>query len=258
MVVPQRSRMRVVIVGGTGLIGRKLVAVLRESDHEAVDAAPSTGVNALTGEGLTGALRGADVVVDVSNSPSFDDAAVLEFFTTSTRNLLEAGRAAGVRHHVALSVVGTARLQESGYFCGKAAQERLIREGPLPYTIVQATQFFEFVNSIAASFTRRNVVALPAAGIQPMAADDVASMLARIAVGEPANGTVEIAGPQEFRLDELVRLSLSGALDPREVMVDPEARYFGARLKQRTLLPDAGAHLSTVRFDEWRARTAVG
>ena len=246
--------MRIVVIGGTGLIGTKLVARLRDRGHEAIVAA-LPNVNALTGDGVAEAMSGADVVVDVSNSPSFEDAAVLNFFRTSTRNLLAAEAAEGVRHHVALSVVGTDRLSESGYFRGKIAQEELIKAGPIPYSIVHATQFFEFVKSIADSATTGNVVKLSPALIQPMAADDVASAVARVAVGSPVNGIVEIAGPEEFRLDGLVRIGLAAKGDTREVIGDPEARYFGAVLHERTLLPNAGALLASTRFEDWIAQS---
>jgi uncharacterized protein YbjT (DUF2867 family) len=244
--------MKIVVIGGTGLIGSKLVAKLRDDGHDAV-AAALPQVNTLTGEGLAEALSGADVVVDVSNSPSLEDAAVLNFFQTSTRNLLAAEAKEGVRHHVALSVVGTERLLESGYFRAKIAQEELIKAGPIPYSIVHATQFFEFVKSIADSATTGDVVKLSSALIQPMAADDVASAVGRVAVGPPINGVVEVAGPEQFRLDGLIRLGLAAKRDPREVISDPEARYFGARLRERTLLPGAGATLASTRFEDWIA-----
>ena len=242
--------MRIVVVGGTGLIGSKLAPKLRDDGHEPV-VVGFPQINTLTGEGVAEALSGADVVVDVTNSPSFDDAAVLSFFTTSTRNLLAAEAAEGVRHHVALSVVGTERLSESGYFRGKIAQEELIKAGPIPYSIVHATQFFEFVKSIADGATTGNVVKLSSALIQPMAADDVASAVARVAEGAPINGVVEVAGPEQFRLDGLVRLGLQAKGDPREVVSDPEARYFGARLRERTLVPGPGATLASTRFEDW-------
>jgi uncharacterized protein YbjT (DUF2867 family) len=249
--------MKLVIIGGTGLIGSKLVTTLREQGHEAVAAAPNTGVNTLTGAGLAEALRGASVVVDVSNSPSFEDTAVMEFFSTSTRNLLEYAAQAGVTHYVALSVVGTERLSESGYFRAKIAQEQLIKESSLPYSIVHATQFFEFVKSIAAAGTEGNTVHLAPVLIQPMAADDVARAVARVALGAPANGVVEIAGPEQFRLDELIRTGLSALHDAREVIADPQARYFGAVLGNRTLVPGDGARLGAIRFQEWLGQPAV-
>lgn len=243
--------MKLVIIGGTGLIGSKLVTKLREHGHDAVAAAPNTGVNTFTGEGLADALQGASVVVDVSNSPSFEDAAVMEFFTTATRNVLEAAAAAGVTHYVALSVVGTERLSESGYFRAKTAQEELIKASSIPYTIVHATQFFEFVKSIAAAATDGNTVRLAPVLIQPMAADDVAKAVGRIAVGTPVNGVVEVAGPEQFRLDELIREGLKARQDPRDVVADPQSRYFGALLSERTLVPADGARLGGVHFQEW-------
>jgi uncharacterized protein YbjT (DUF2867 family) len=243
--------MKLVIIGGTGLIGSKLVTKVREHGHEVVAAAPNTGVNTLTGEGLAEALQGASVVVDVSNSPSFEDAAVMQFFTTSTRNLLKAAGAAGVTHYVALSVVGTERLSESGYFRAKTAQEQLIKASSIPYSIVHATQFFEFVKSIAAAATEGNTVRLAPVFIQPMAADDVAKAVGRIAVGTPVNGIVEVAGPEQFRLDELIRDGLKARQDPREVVADPQSRYFGAMLSERTLVPADGARLGEISFQEW-------
>jgi uncharacterized protein YbjT (DUF2867 family) len=243
--------MRLVIVGGTGLIGSKLVTKLAEHGHEAVPASPDTGVNTLTGEGLAEVLQGASVVVDVTNSPSFEAAAVMEFFTTSTRNLLKYAAAAGVRHYVALSVVGTDRIPDSPYLRAKKAQEALIKGGGIPYSIIHATQFFEFVKRIADEATVGTTVRLPPVLIQPMAADDVAKAVGRIAVGAPVNGTVEVAGPQQFRFDELIRQSLGAHNDPREVVVDPHARYFGADLGERALVPGNNARLSETRFGDW-------
>ncbi|TME70451.1 MAG: SDR family oxidoreductase [Chloroflexi bacterium] len=243
--------MKIVVIGGSGLIGSKLVKKLREHGHEVVAASRDSGVNTLTGEGLAEAMRGASVVVDVSNSPSFEDAAVLKFFETSTRNLLAAEAEAGVGHHVALSVVGTERLSESGYFRGKIAQEKLIRESSIPYSIVHATQFFEFVKSIADAATDGSRVRLAPVLIQPMASDDVADAVARIAVGAPVNGIVEVAGPEQFRLDELIRQDLSARNDPRDVVADPQARYFGAVLSERTLVPGDDARLGETRFEDW-------
>jgi uncharacterized protein YbjT (DUF2867 family) len=243
--------MKSIIIGGTGLIGSKLVARLREHGHEAVPASPDTGVNTLTGEGLAEVLQGASVVVDVSNSPSFDAEAVMKFFTTSTSNLLKHATAAGVRHYVALSVVGTGRIPGSPYLRAKNAQETLIEGGGIPYSIVRATQFFEFVTRIADEATVGTTVRLPSVLIQPMAADDVASAVGRIAVGEPVNGTVEVAGPQQFRFDELIRQGLGARDDPREVVVDPHARYFGAELGERSLIPADAARLGEIRFQEW-------
>jgi len=243
--------MKLVIIGGTGLIGSKLVTKLRERGHEAVAASPDTGVNTLTGEGLAEALQGAAVVVDVSNSPSFEEAKVMEFFTTSTRNLLKYGAAAGVTHYVALSVVGTDRIPDSPYLRAKNAQEMLIKAGGIPYSIVHATQFFEFVKRIADDATDGTTVRLPPVLIQPMAADDVAKAVGRIAVGAPVNGTVEVAGPQQFRFDELIRQGLGARNDPREVVVDPHARYFGAELDERALIPAGEARLGEIRFQDW-------
>jgi uncharacterized protein YbjT (DUF2867 family) len=245
--------MKIVIIGGTGLIGSKLVNKLRDQGHQAVPASPDTGVNTLTGEGLADGLDGADVVVDVSNSPSFEDAAVLRFFETSTRNLLAAEAAAGVGHHVALSVVGTGSdgLSESGYIRAKVAQENLIRSSSIPYSIVHATQFYEFIKGIADASTVGDTVRVAPVLIQPMAAEDVASALARVAVGPPVNGVVEVAGPQPVRLNELVRRRLAADHDPREVIPDPQARYFGAVLGERTLLPGDAARLAETRFEDW-------
>ena len=243
--------MKLVVIGGTGLIGSKLVTTLREHGHEAVAASPHTGVNTLNGEGLADVLRGASVVVDVSNSPSFDEATAMNFFITSTHTLLSYEGAAGVKHHVALSVVGIERLPGYAYFRAKLEQEKLIKESSIPYSIVRATQFFEFVNSIAASATNGNIVRLPPVLIQPMAADDVARAVATIAVGTPVNDIVEIAGPETFRLDELIRQGLGARLDPREVVADPQARYFGGIASERTLVPGDGARLGEIRFQEW-------
>jgi len=253
----ERSNMKIVVIGGTGLIGSKLVTKLTEHGHQAVAASPNSGVNTLTGQGLAEVLVGASVVVDVSNSPSFEDAAVLKFFETSTRNLLAAEAEAGVGHHVALSVVGTDRLSESGYFRAKIAQEKLIKESTIPYSIVHATQFFEFVKSIADGATDSNRVRLAPVLIQPMAADDVASAVGRVATGSPLNGTVEVAGPEHFRLDELIRQSLSARSDPREVIADPHARYFGAELSERTLVPGDDARLGETRFEDWLSRSTL-
>jgi uncharacterized protein YbjT (DUF2867 family) len=247
--------MKVVVIGGSGLIGSKLVTKLHELGHEAVAASPNSGVNTLTGKGLAEALQGASVVVDVSNSPSFEDAAVLEFFETSTRNLLAAEAVAGVGHHVALSVVGTDRLPESGYFRAKMAQEKLIENSSIPYSIVRATQFFEFVTSIAQAATEGDAVRLAPVLIQPMAAEDVAAAVARVSVGSPVKGIVEVAGPEQFRLDELIRRGLSARHDPRQVITDPQARYFGAELGERTLVPDGDALLAETRFDDWLSTT---
>jgi uncharacterized protein YbjT (DUF2867 family) len=244
--------MKIVVIGGTGLIGSKLVAKLRERGHEAVAAAPDTGVNTLTGEGLAGALEGASVVTDVSNAPSFEDAAVLDFFQTSTRNILAAESAAGVGHHVALSVVGTERLAESGYFRAKIAQEKLIADSSIPYSIVHATQFFEFVTQLADISTSGNTVRLAHVLIQPMAAQDVASAVADVTLGPPLDGIIEVAGPQQYHLDELIRNTLRDQHDPREVITDPHAPYSGAELQERTLVPATGARLAETRFEQWQ------
>ena len=249
--------MKIVVIGGSGLIGSKLVNQLQDDGHEALPASPNSGVNTLTGEGLAEALDGAAVVVDVSNSPSFEDAEVLQFFETSTGNLLDAEAAEGVAHHVALSVVGTERLTESGYFRAKIAQEKLIQESSIPYSIVHATQFFEFIKGIADAATDGNTVRLPPVLIQPMAADDVASAVGRVALGSPVNGIAEIAGPEQFRLDELIRRSLDAENDPRQVIADRHARYFGAELKEGTLVPDNGASLAETRFEDWLSRVTA-
>jgi uncharacterized protein YbjT (DUF2867 family) len=249
--------MRIVVIGGTGLIGSKLVNKLREHGHEAVAAAPNTGVNTLTGEGLGEALKGASVVVDVSNSPSWDDAEVLKFFETSTRNLLTYEAATRVRHHVALSVVGTDRLFESGYFRAKIAQEQLIAKSSIPYSMVHATQFFEFLKGLADISMSDGKVHLPPVLFQPMAADDVASGVGRIAAGPPVNGMVEIAGPEQFRVDELVRRRLASLKDPREVLADPNARYSGAKVTEKTLLPGNNARLGETRFETWLTQPAA-
>jgi len=245
--------MKIVVIGGTGLIGSKLVSKLTEHGHEAIAASPNSGVNTLTGEGLAEVLAGAQVVVDVSNSPSFEADAVMEFFRTSTGNLLAAEKAAGVGHHVALSVVGTDRLPDSGYFRAKIAQEELIKESGMPFSIVHATQFFEFVKSIAQEATRGDTVRLSHALVQPMAADDVASAVGRTAVGAPLNGTVDIAGPEQLGLDELVRKAFALRGDPREVVVDASAPYFGAVLEERTLVPAGDALVFETRFEDWLA-----
>ena len=249
--------MKVVIIGGTGLIGSKLVTRLREHGHQAVPASPDTGVNTLTGEGLAQVLSGADVVIDVSNSPSFEDEAVLRFFETSTGNLLAAEAAAGVGHHVALSVVGSDRVPGSGYLRAKVAQEKLIRDSSIPYSIVRATQFFEFVKRIADEATVENAVRIPPVQFQPIAAEDVAKAVGRVAVSAPVNGIVEIAGPQQFRFDEFIRLSLSARRDPREVVADPHARYFGAEMTEHMLVPGADARLGEIRFEDWLSQSAV-
>ncbi|WP_040796600.1 SDR family oxidoreductase [Nocardia higoensis] len=247
--------MKIVIIGGTGLIGSKLVAHLGEWGHQAVAAAPSTGVNALTGEGLGAALTGADVVVDVSNSPSFADDDVMTFFRTATTNLLAAAEQAGVGHVVALTVVGADRLPESGYFRAKVAQEKLITESGLPYSLVHATQFFEFAAGIADTSTVDGQVRLTDAGVQPMAAEDVAAAVARVAAAAPLDGNVEIAGPEAFGLDRWIRTVLQAHSDPRPVVTDPRARYFGAVLGIDSLLPGPEALLAPTRLEQWLARS---
>jgi uncharacterized protein YbjT (DUF2867 family) len=249
--------MKVVVIGGTGLIGSKLVNVLRERGHETIPAAPNTGVNTLTGEGLTEVLKDASTVVDVSNAPSWEDTAVLNFFTTSTRNLLTYEEAAGVGHHVALSVVGTDQLSESGYFRAKIAQEELIKESSKPYSIVHATQFFEFLKGLADISMVDGKVHLAPVLFQPMAADDVATAVGKIALGPPINGIIEIGGPERFRLDELVRRRLATLQDPREVISDPKALYSGAKVSETTLLPGNTARLGETRFETWLTQSAA-
>jgi uncharacterized protein YbjT (DUF2867 family) len=243
--------MKVVVIGGTGLIGSKVVTKLRAHGHDAVAAAPSTGVNTLTGEGLAEVLQGASVVVDVSNSPSFEEKAVREFFRTSTGNLLRHEAAAGVGHHVALSVVGTERLSNIPYMRAKIVQEKLIKESSIPYSIVHATQFFEFVNGIADSATVGNTVRLPSVFFQPMASEDVANAVASVALGAPLNSTVDTAGPERFRFDEFVRQALRARNDPREVVVDPRAHYFGGEVTELDLVPSGEALLGQIRFEDW-------
>jgi uncharacterized protein YbjT (DUF2867 family) len=243
--------MKIVVIGGTGLIGSGLVTKLKALGHEAVAAAPNTGVNTLTGEGLAEVLEKTQVVVDVSNSPSFEDAAVMNFFQTSTGNLLASEAAAGVGHHVALSIVGSERIPDSGYMRAKVAQEKLIKEGPIPYSIVHATQFFEFIKSIADAATSGNSVRIPPVAFQPMAAKDVASAVTKVAVAPPLNGTVEVAGPERFGFDEFIRRGLSARNDPRQVIADPQARYFGAELSEDSLVPLGDAELGETRFEDW-------
>jgi uncharacterized protein YbjT (DUF2867 family) len=243
--------MKLVIIGGSGLIGKKLVNTLRSGGHEVVAASPSTGVNTLTGEGLSNALSGAQVVVDVANSPSFDDRAVLEFFETSGQNLLAAEKVAGVRHHVALSVVGTDRLLASGYFSAKMAQEALITTSKIPYTIVRATQFFEFVGAIAQSATDGQTVRLPPALMQPILSDDVAAALADVALAEPLNGMIELAGPEPIRMDEFVRRYLVANRDTRQVTTDSQAGYFGTAVNDRSLTPGDNPRLGKTKFQDW-------
>lgn len=243
--------MKIVVIGGTGLIGSKLVGKLKQAGHEAVAASPASGVNTVTGEGLAKALEGADVVVDVANSPSFEDKAALDFFTGSGRNIFAAEKAAGVRYHVALSVVGTERLLEMGYFHAKLVQEDLIKTSGIPYTLVRATQFYEFVPAIAQSATEGDTVRLSPAFFQPMAADDVASALARVTLEKPVNGMIEIGGPKAVRLSDLVKAYLTANNDPRRVVVDTQARYFGILLNDSTLVPGDDARLGATDFEQW-------
>lgn len=247
--------MKIVVIGGTGLVGSKLATRLRDGGHEVVAASPNTGVNTITGEGLADAMAHTRVVVDAANSPSFEDQAVLDFFETSGRNLLSAEAAASVAHHLALSVVGTDRLQESGYFRGKMAQENLIRASGIPYTIVHSTQFFEFVNSIIKAGADGDVIRLSPALVQPISAGDVAAALADIAVRPPVNGIVEVAGPELFQLDELARLAMAAGGDKRRVIADAGARYYGAVLGERTLVPGENPRLASTRFSDWLNRS---
>lgn len=246
-----KTNMKIVVIGGSGLIGSKLVKDLSEQGHQAVAASPSSGVNTITGEGLAEALQGAQVVVDVANAPSWEDKAVLEFFETSGRNLLSAEATAGVKHHVALSVVGTDRLLASGYFRAKLAQEQLIKASRIPYSIVRSTQFFEFVGSMAQNATEAGLVRLPSALMKPIASEDVAAALADVAVGEPILGTVEIAGPEPIRQDELVRQFLTATGDARKVVTDVHARYYGLEVTDQSLVPGRDARLGSRHFAEW-------
>jgi uncharacterized protein YbjT (DUF2867 family) len=243
--------MKIVIIGGTGSTGSKLVARFQDDGHEAVPASPDTGVNPLTGEGLSEVLAGANVVVDVSKSPSVEDAAAMRFFQTSTTNLLAAEAAAGVGHHVGLSIVGCDRAPESGYLRAKAAQEKLIRSSPMPYSIVRSTQFFEFFVRIVAEATDGETVRIPPVLFQPIAAADAAREIARVAVGAPLNGILEVAGPEQFRFDSFIGLGLRARNDPRLVIADPHARYFGMELSERTLVPEGDARLGEIRFQDW-------
>ena len=249
--------MRIVIIGGTGLIGSKVVTILRERGHDAVPAAPNTGVNTITGEGLAEVVAGADVVIDVSNSPSLDGEAAMTFFQTSTRNVLAAEAAAGVQHHVALSVVGIDRLAENGYFRAKIAQEELIRSSSIPYSIVHATQFYEFLKGIADDATSGGTVRLAPVMFQPMAAEDVARTVSSVALGTPIHGIVETAGPEPYRLDEFVRIGLSAQKDPRAVVTDPQAPYFGSVLSERSLMPGDDARIGKVTFQDWQQQQAA-
>ena len=248
--------MKIVVIGGSGLIGAKLVYNLRERGHEVVAASPASGINTITGEGLAEALDGADIVVDVANSPSFDDKAVLEFFETSGRNLLAAEAVAGVKHHVALSVVGTDRLPGSGYLRGKMAQENLIKASQMPYTIVRSTQFFEFMRGIAESNTNGTIVRLSPALFQPIASDDVVAVMTEVALGTPANGIVEVAGPERVRMAELVQAFLNAKHDARKVVADTHARYFGVELNDQSLVPGDTARIAATRFEDWLLKAA--
>ncbi|WP_163995600.1 SDR family oxidoreductase [Pyxidicoccus caerfyrddinensis] len=248
--------MKIVVIGGTGLIGTKLVKRLRGQGHEVVAAAPSSGVNTLTGEGLVEALTGAQVVVDVANSPSFEDKAVLEFFEKSGRNLLAAEEKVGVKHHVALSVVGTERLLGSGYFRGKMAQEDLIKAGRIPYTLVRSTQFFEFMGGIAQAGTEGDTVRLSTALMQPIASEDVADAVAEAALGAPVHGIVEVAGPERVRLVDVVQRFMNAKQDVRKVVADAQARYFGVVLDDQSLMPGSTPRVGTMRFEEWLRRSA--
>jgi uncharacterized protein YbjT (DUF2867 family) len=243
--------MKIVVIGGTGLIGSKTIPILRERGHEAVAASPNTGVNTITGEGLKEAVAGAQVVVDLANAPSWEDKAVLEFFETSGRNLLAAEAAAGIRHHIALSIVGTDRSPDNGYFRAKVAQEKVIESSRIPYTIIRSTQFMEFLGGIAASSTDGNIVRMSPGLFQPIAADDVAAAVADVALGAPRNGIVEIAGPERAPFNEIIARYLKAIGDPREVVSDPEARYFGSRVEERSLVPLGEARLGRIGLDEW-------
>src|SRR5260221_4796556 len=247
--------MKIVVIGGTGLIGTKVVKNLRDKGHEVVAASPSKGINSVTGEGLAQALAGAQVVVDVANAPSWEDNAVLEFFETSGRNLLAAEAAAGVGHHVALSVVGTDRLLASGYFRAKMAQENLFKASPMPYTIVRATQFFEFVGGIAQLATEGQTVRVPPVLMQPIVSDDVAACMPEAALAKPLNGTVDLAGPEPIRQDDLVRQFLNATGDPRTVITDPKALYFGIAVDDRSLTPGDNPRLGPTRFADWLAKS---
>ncbi|MEK1837334.1 MAG: SDR family oxidoreductase [Pseudomonas sp.] len=249
--------MKIVVIGGTGLIGSKLVQNLRERGHDVLAAAPSTGVNSITREGLAQAMDGADIVVDVANAPSWEDQAVLEFFETSSRNLLAAEAAAGVRHHVALSIVGSERLPENGYFRAKVAQENLIEASGIPYTILRATQFFEFVGGIAQAATVGEEICLSPALIQPMASDDVVAALTEVTLAAPVNGTVEVAGPEAMPLDELVRRFLRATQDTRKVVPDVHARYFGSVLDDQSLTPGKNPRLGAIRFEDWLGQSTA-
>lgn len=249
--------MTIVVIGGSGLIGSKLLKILRERGNEVVPASPATGVDTLTGKGLDKALKGAQVVVDVSNSPSFEDTAVMKFFETSTRNLLAAEDKAGVKHHVALSIVGADRNPDSGYLRAKVAQEKLIKASTIPYTILRATQFFEFIGGIADAGTEGSTVRLTSAKLQPIAADDVAAALAPVVLGEPVNGVIEVAGPEPLPLSEMAQRWLTAKHDKRQVVADTKARYFGTELNDRSLTPGDNPRIGKIRFDEWLNRAAA-
>jgi uncharacterized protein YbjT (DUF2867 family) len=250
--------MKIVVIGGTGLIGSKTVAILRQGGHEVVAASPQSGVNTITGEGVKECVAGAQVVIDLANSPSFEDKAVLEFFEASERNLLPAETAAGVQHHVALSIVGTDRAPEIGYFRAKLVQEKLIVASGIPYTIIRSTQFLEFLGGIAASGAEGNTVRISAGPFQPIAADDVATVVAEVALAAPRNGIIEIAGPERAPFSDFVARYLKAAADPREVVSDPDARYFGGRVEEHTLVPLGEARLGRIGLDEWLRRSRVG
>jgi uncharacterized protein YbjT (DUF2867 family) len=252
------DKMKIVVIGGSGLIGSKLVEKLRAAGHDPVPASPDTGVDTYTGKGLEQALEGAEVVVDVSNAPVWEDDAVLEFFQTTARNIVAAETAAGVNHHVVLSVVGTDRLPDSGYLRAKLAQEEAIQAASVPYTILRATQFFEFIGRIADASTEGDTVRLPPVLFQPEAADDVAAALAEVAAGAPVNGIVELGGPETFRFDELVRRVLSAENDPRRVTADPDARYYGAELEEDSLTPGGNARIAPTRFEDWLSQSVAG
>jgi uncharacterized protein YbjT (DUF2867 family) len=247
--------MKIVVIGGTGLIGSKTVAILRRGGHEVAAASPKSGVNTITGEGVKEAVSGAQVVIDLANSPSFEDKAVLEFFQTSGRNLLAAEAASGVRHHVALSIVGTDRTQDNGYFRAKVAQEKLVETSGVPYTIIRSTQFLEFLRAIADEATKGNTVRISPGLFQPIAADDVALNVAEVALAPPHNGIVEIAGPERAPFSEIVARYLKAVGDPRQVVSDPEARYFGGRVEERSLVPLGEARLGKIGLDEWLRRS---
>ena len=252
----EKANMKIVVIGGTGLIGSMVISKVRERGYDVIAASPNSGVNTLTGEGVAEVLEGASVVVDVSNSPSFEDAPVMEFFKTSTANLIRSEAAAGVGHHVALSIVGCDRLPDSGYMRAKVAQEKLIRESSIPYSIIRATQFFEFVNRIADFATEGDTVRLPPVRFQPMAAENVARAVSTVAMRSPLNGIVDVGGPEQFRFDELIRLGLSARNDPREVIADPHARYFGTELSEFSLVPGNDALLGEIRFEDWLSQPA--